>query len=156
MSQKALEKIISLAQRDRVLCEKLQRAKTLEAFVEIGDIYGYKFSVSELIAFMKARFEALLSQQSETHSFLEDLSDDEAEIVAGGRMTAYRVSVNSYYHETGLIVDCLGKSGFYFYGTGIEELGRDFYTSAFSSSIYGKIVSILTRYTTEFGVSISK
>jgi hypothetical protein len=46
---------------------------------------------------MKARLEALMSQPSEEHFFLEDLSDDEAEMVAGGRMTSYANSQNSGY-----------------------------------------------------------
>jgi predicted ribosomally synthesized peptide with nif11-like leader len=104
MSQQALLTIIYSAEQDETLQKELQMVTTPEHFVKIGAEHGYEFTVEELIDIMGQQIATSMEEQNSTDAFLEELSDDEAEMVAGGRMTAYRVSVNSYYHETGIVL----------------------------------------------------
>jgi predicted ribosomally synthesized peptide with nif11-like leader len=121
MSQQALIQIIAVAQQNKELQNQLQLAATPEDFVNIAAKYGYEFTVEELIERMKEQVAAYLEKTNATDSFLEELSDEEAEMVAGGRMTAYRVSVNSYYHETGVQL----LSGFCFWLKNAAQVNND-------------------------------
>jgi hypothetical protein len=52
----------------------------------------------------------------------------------------YKVSVNSYYHQIGLLVDLPGR--FAVCSAGIEALGREFYEKALATQKKGNLFRI--------------
>lgn len=131
MSQKDIAHLIAAADRDEALRQKLQAAVTPDNLVKIAAAHGYEFTAEDLIALIKAQIEAQKAKSSAFDSLTEELSDDEAEMVAGGAFMSKSFRMNSYYHRTGIFLQIAGSTDIC--GAGSQQLGRKYYEDAYNS-----------------------
>jgi predicted ribosomally synthesized peptide with nif11-like leader len=131
MSQKTIAHLIAAADRDEALRQKLQAAVTPENLVKIAAAHGYEFTAEDLIALIQAQIEAQKTKSSAFDSLTEDISDDEAEMVAGGGFMGLATRINSFYHETGIFIQINGSTDIC--GAGSQLLGRQYYEDALSN-----------------------
>ena len=131
MSLTTIAHLVAAADRDRALRQKLQAAVTPENLVKIAAEYGYEFTTEELIALIQAQIKAQKAKSSAFDSLTEDISDDEAEMVAGGVFMSQRAAFSSYYHRTGIFLQIAGATDIC--GTGSQSLSRQYYEDAYNS-----------------------
>jgi predicted ribosomally synthesized peptide with nif11-like leader len=131
MSPKTIAHLIAAADRDEALRQKLQAAVTPENLVKIAAAHGYEFTAEDLIALIQAQIEAQKAKSSAFDSLTEDISDDEAEMVAGGGYKSRPSAINSFYHETGIFIQINGSTDIC--GAGSQQLGRQYYEDALSN-----------------------
>jgi predicted ribosomally synthesized peptide with nif11-like leader len=132
MSQTTIAHLVAAADRDQALRQKLQAAVTPENLVKIAAEHGYEFSTEDLIALIQEQIEAQKAKSSAFDSLTEDISDDEAEMVAGGGFGSRRsFSMNSYYHRTGIFLQIAGSTDIC--GAGSQSLSRQYYEDAYNS-----------------------
>ncbi|MBW4494009.1 MAG: Nif11-like leader peptide family natural product precursor [Oscillatoria princeps RMCB-10] len=132
MSQKDIAHLVAAADRDQALRQKLQAAVTPDNLVKIAAEHGYEFTAEDLIALIQAQIEAQKAKTSAFDSLTEDISDDEAEIVAGGGFRSQRAAFSSYYHRTGIFLQIAGSTDIC--GAGSQQYGRQYYIDAYNSS----------------------
>lgn len=131
MSPTTIAHLVAAADRDQALRQKLQAAGTPENLVKIAAAHGYEFTAEDLIALIQEQIEAQKAKSAAFDSLTEDISDDEAEMVAGGRFQSDRAAINSFYHQTGIFIQIAGSTDIC--GAGSQQLGRQYYEDAYSN-----------------------
>lgn len=131
MSPTTIAHLVAAADRDQALRQKLQAAVTPENLVKIAAEHGYEFTAEDLIAIIQEQIEAQKAKSAAFDSLTEDLSDEEAEMVAGGGYMSRATTINSFYHETGIFIQIDGSTDIC--GAGSQQLGRQYYQDALSN-----------------------
>ncbi|MFB2920441.1 Nif11-like leader peptide family RiPP precursor [Aerosakkonema funiforme] len=102
-TQQAIYNFCMEIDRDEELKSQLETAANPQAFFEIAAEKGYEFSASDLQVAMGWALQKTQLNSDEFDDY--ELGEEELEMVAGGTLKARAMSVNSYWHSTGIVVD---------------------------------------------------
>ncbi|MCL1471521.1 Nif11-like leader peptide family natural product precursor [Argonema antarcticum] len=105
-AQQAIDNLRRDIEQNEALKSQLETAQNLEVFFKIAAENGEKFTVSDLQTIVDWSLENTEANSDELDDY--ELSEDDLDMVAGGATKARAMSINSYWHDKGIIVD--GKS----------------------------------------------
>lgn len=102
-AQQAIYNFCMEIDRDEELKSQLETTENPQVFFEIAAEKGYEFSASDLQIAMGWALQKTEFNSDEFDDY--ELAEEELEMVAGGILSARVMSLNSYWHETGIVVD---------------------------------------------------
>ncbi|MCL1467463.1 Nif11-like leader peptide family RiPP precursor [Argonema galeatum] len=102
-SQQAIYELCLALQQDEALKSQLETAKNPDNFIQVAAELGYDFTVSDLEFAMRWALEKTDLDSDEFDDY--ELSEEDLEAVAGGVVYARAMSNNSYWHDTGILVN---------------------------------------------------
>ncbi len=102
-AQQAIYELCLALQQDEALKSQLETAKNPDNFIQVAAELGYDFTVSDLEFAMRWALEKTDLDSDEFDDY--ELSEEDLEAVAGGTGRARAMSVNSYWHDTGILVN---------------------------------------------------
>lgn len=102
-AQQAIYNFCKALEQDDALKSQLKSADNPESFLEIAANNGYEFSFSDLKDALQLSLQNTAINSDEFDDY--ELSEEDLEMVAGGTVHGYAMRVNSYWHETGIVVD---------------------------------------------------
>ncbi|MFB2934489.1 Nif11-like leader peptide family natural product precursor [Aerosakkonemataceae cyanobacterium BLCC-F154] len=102
-AQQSIYELCQNLEQDPTLRSSLENAQTPQDFQEIAAKYGYEFAISDL------QFAIDWAGEKSEQNFDElddyELDEEELEAVAGGTFSRRGVTNNSYWHDTGILVN---------------------------------------------------
>lgn len=102
-AQQAIYHLCLAVEKDAELKSQLETVKDPDEFIKIAGEKGYKFSILDL------QFTINWTLNPNQHEFDEfedyELGEEELEMVAGGTISGRAMTNNSYWHETGILVN---------------------------------------------------
>jgi predicted ribosomally synthesized peptide with nif11-like leader len=102
-AQQSIYELCQNIEQDSKLKSSLQKAKDPEDFRNIAAEFGYEFTISDL------QFAILWAGEKTHQNFDEfddyELEEEELEAVAGGTASRRAATNNSYWHQTGILVN---------------------------------------------------
>lgn len=102
-AQHTIYKLAKSIDRDETLKTQLEAASSPETFVAISNENGYNFTIADLqtaLQFVVQDTELNIDEFDDC-----ELSEEELEMVAGGTARRAAMTNNSYWHDTGILVD---------------------------------------------------
>jgi predicted ribosomally synthesized peptide with nif11-like leader len=102
-AQQSIYELCQNIEQDPTLKSALENAKNPDNFRQIAAEFGYEFTISDL------QFALIWAKEKIAHNFDElddyELSEEELEAVAGGTAGRRAATNNSYWHQTGILVN---------------------------------------------------
>lgn len=102
-AQQAIYELCKAVEQDSEIKSQLETAKSPETFLEIAADNGYEFTISDMQFALQWAKERSEINNDEFDDY--ELSEEELEMVAGGTIAARAMSINSYWHPTGICVN---------------------------------------------------
>lgn len=102
-AQQSIYELCQNIEQDANLKSSLENAKDPEIFRKIAAEFGYEFTISDLQFAIHWAGEKTDSNFDELDDY--ELDEEELEAVAGGTATRRGATNNSYWHETGILVN---------------------------------------------------
>ena len=102
-AQNAIFELGKSVRQNAELKSQINKAKSTEEFLKISAENGYEFTIADLEFAINWAFQKNQLNSDELDDY--ELSEEELETVAGGTVAGRAMTVNSYWHVTGILVN---------------------------------------------------